>query len=94
MGRTESLLDSAKKVSVSAVREERALFSRLRGGHLHFEGHGIMNKENAVLSHTKMLFRCGMENMVWMATTRTISYGANLYIDGLQMYSVMHVGTV
>lgn len=91
MGRTESLLDSAKKLS---VREERALLSRLRGGHLHFEGHGITNKENAVLSLTKMLFRCGMENMVWMATTRTIGYGANLYVDGLQMYNVMHVGTV
>lgn len=38
MGRTESLLDSAKKVSMSAVREERALFSRLRGGHMHFMG--------------------------------------------------------
>lgn len=50
-----------------------------------------MNKENAVLSRTKMLFRRGMENMVWMATTRTISYGANLYVDGLQMYYVMHV---
>lgn len=94
MGWTESLLDSAKKVSVSAVREERALFSPLKGEHSHFEGHRIMNKENAVLSRTKMLFRCGMENMVWMATTRTISYGANLYVDGLQMYHVMHVGTM
>lgn len=91
MGWTESLLDSAKKVSVSAVREERALFSPLKGEHSHFEGHRIMNKENAVLSRTKMLFRCGMENMVWMAATRTISYGANLYVDGLQMYYVMHI---
>lgn len=92
MGRAESLLDSAKKVSVSAEREERDLSSPLRG-HSHFEGYIITNKENAVLSHTEMLFRCGMENMVRMATTRTISYGANLYVDGLQMYYVMHVGT-
>jgi len=53
-----------------------------------------MNKENAVLGRTKMLFRCGMENIVWTATTRTISYGANLYVDGLQMYYVVHVGTM